>query len=59
MTDRDFTCSIEAAVSPSAAFELICHVADWWVADVKGEAASVGGCFHGSLWHDLDEIQGH
>ena len=60
MTDRDFTCSIEAAVSPSAAFALICHVADWWVADVKGEAASVGGVFtvrSGTTWVKFKVIE--
>lgn len=60
MTDRNFTCSLELAVSPPAAFELICHVSDWWVADVKGEAASIGDVFtvrSGTTWMTFKVVE--
>jgi uncharacterized protein YndB with AHSA1/START domain len=53
MTDRDFTCSVEAAIPPATVFRLIHHVSDWWVTDVEGEAASLGDVFtvrSGTTW---------
>jgi hypothetical protein len=53
MTGQDFTCSVEVAIPPLTAFELIRQVSDWWVADFEGEAGRLGDVFtvrSGTTW---------
>ena len=53
MTDRDFTCSVEVAIPPPTALELIRQVSAWWVVDVEGETAGLGDEFtvrSGTTW---------
>jgi hypothetical protein len=60
MTVRGFTCSVEATIPASRAFELIRRISDWWVADVEGEPDGLGSVFtvrSGATWMKFKVVE--
>ncbi len=57
MEQKNYQCSISAAVTPAAAFDGIANVGAWWAKNFKGRATTSGDTFRvefGTTWVDFE-----
>src|SRR6266498_4506507 len=58
--NQDFTCSIIANITAKEAVEMISHVSEWWISNIKGKSQKLNDVFTvrlGTTWKTVKIIK--